>query len=144
MGLIETALTEGLNASRLKIARGDYNFATDGGAIGNINLMGQTIPAGAVIIGGHVNVQTVCTSGGAATIALAVETAGDLVPNTVAIASWTLGLKQIKAGTTAGAALAASASILTTAARDIVMTIATAALTAGRFQVVLLYLDPVV
>lgn len=100
------------------------------------------IPAGTVIIGGFVNVQTQCTSGGAATIALAVEAAGDVVPNSVAIGAWTVGVKQVKAGDTAGAALAASASIVPTAARDIVMTIATAALTAGKFQVVLYALDP--
>lgn len=143
MGIIETKIIEGAQGPRLKVYRGDYDFAVDGGAVGAINLIGQAvIPAGTVIIGGFVNVQTQCTSGGAATIALAVEAAGDVVPSSVAIGAWTVGVKQVKAGDTAGAALAASVSIVPTAARDIVMTIAVAALTAGKFQVVLYALDP--
>lgn len=140
--IIETTVAEGVPGPRLKMARGIYDFTADGGAVSTIALMGATnIPSGATIVGGWVEVHTQLTSGGAATIAVQVEGAGDIVP-AVAVASWTTGRKQIVPGLTAGSALAASAVVRTTAARDISAVIATAALTAGRFSVVLIYADP--
>lgn len=142
MGIIETTIAEGVPGPRLKTARGIYDFAVDGGAVSTIALMGATkIPSGATIVGGWIEVHTQLTSGGAATIAVQVEGAGDIV-GAVAVASWTAGRKQIIPALTAGAALAASAVVRTTAARDISAVIAAAALTAGKFSVCLLYADP--
>ena len=140
--IIDTTIKEGVPNPRLKMARGEYSFAVDGGAIGTIPLMGATnIPSGATILGGWIEVHTQLTSGGAATIAVQVEGAGDVVP-AVAVASWTAGRKKIVPSMDSNNALAAATDIRTTAARDISAVIAAAALTAGRFSVCLIYADP--
>jgi hypothetical protein len=72
-----------------------------------------------------------------------VETTTDVVP-AIAVASWTVGRKAIVPALTAGATLAASAVVRASVARDITMTIAAAALTAGKFSVLLFYTDPLV
>jgi len=142
MPFIGSTIPEGVSSPRLKTARGEYNFALDGGAVGTIALMGAAnIPLGATIIGGWIEVQTQLTSGGAATIAVQVEGAGDIVAAT-AVATWTAGLKKIVPGLTAAADLSASAAVRTTAARDISIVIAAFALTAGKLSVCLLYTDP--
>lgn len=128
---------EGGAAGGLIVARGRYDFAADGGAVGAINLIGSAdIPSGAVVLGGYVDVLTALTSGGAATGALKVEGAGDLVAATVVSgAPWsTTGRKSIVP------AFTGATSVQTTAARDIVFTIAVATLTAGKFDVYLVYL----
>lgn len=123
----------------IKIARGDYDFADDGGAIGDINLMGVAgIPDNAIVVGGVIEVTTALTSAGAATAALKVEGADDLqAAAAVSGAPWsTVGRKDVVPDMTG------STAIKLTAARDIVLTIGTAALTAGAFSVVLYYLEP--
>jgi hypothetical protein len=123
-----------------RIATAQYDFAEDGGAISTIALSGRLIiPALAVITGGYVEVITQLTSGGAATIACQVEAANDVL-TAVAVASWTVGVKNILPALTTGA-LTASTKIQTTVARDISIVIAAAALTAGKFNVVLYYTD---
>lgn len=142
MPVVQTQQLEGGPNPRSKIYVGEYNFAQDGGAVGTIALTGALgIPSGAFIVGGFIQVDTALTSGGAATIAVQVNSAGDIVPAT-AVATWTTGIKQIVPGYNPGGALAASTVFKTTADRDISAVIATAALTAGRFRVVLEYLDP--
>lgn len=142
MAITPLSVKEGVGNPRLKVARGIYDFAVDGGEVSTITLMKDTfIPSGATIVGGWIEIDTTLTSGGAATIAVQVEAAGDVVP-AVAVASWTAGRKQIVPGLTAGSTLAASAVVRTTAARDISVVIAAAALTAGKFSVVLIYADP--
>lgn len=139
--IIETTVGEGVPGPRLKIARGIYDFTVDGGAVSTIALMGDTkIPSGATIIGGFVDVHTQLTSGGAATIACQVEGANDIL-TAVAVASWTVGRKNVLPSPTSGA-LTASTAVRTTAARDISIVIAAQPLTAGRFSVVLYYADP--
>ncbi len=142
MPIIETNLTEGggFSLSRQKVARGDYSFAVDGGAVSTIALTGGLlIPSGAIITRGFIEVTTALTSGGAATIAVQVEAAGDICAAT-AVASWTAGRKNILPAPTSGS-LTASTAVKTTAARDISIVIATAALTAGVFKVVLEYVE---
>jgi len=143
MPIIETTISEGTPGPRLKMARGVYDFAVDGGAISTIALMGDTkIPSGASILAGWIEVHTQLTSGGAATIAVQVEAANDILP-AVAVATWTAGRKKVVPGLTAASDLSASALVRTTAARDISAVIAAAALTAGKFSVFLVYADPV-
>jgi hypothetical protein len=69
---------EGAAAGAVRVARGTYSFAVDGGAVGTISLLptSDLIPSGSVILGGFVEVTTAPTSGGAATIAVKVEGAG--------------------------------------------------------------------
>lgn len=140
MPTIEQNIAEGTLARGLSVARGDYSFAVDGGAVGTIALMGATnIPSGATILGGWLEVTTVPTSGGAATIGVQVEAAGDIVAAAVISgAPWsTTGRKSVIPVFTGASA------VRTTASRDISIVIGTAALTAGVFKVVLLYLPPV-
>lgn len=123
-------------AGGFRVARGRYSFAADGGAVGAIALTGATvIPSGAVIVGTLINVLTAPTSGGAATVALGVEAAGDQ-QTAAAIdgAPWsTTGWKWATQTLT-------TAPDVTTAARDITLTVATAALTAGIIDVYVFYL----
>lgn len=139
MPFITNAIAEGVSAPRLKVARGVYDFAVDGGAVGTIALMGATnIPSNATILGGWLEVQTALTSAGAATAAIQIEGANDTVAAAAfGGAPWsTTGRKSIIPAFTGATALR------TTAARDISVVIGTAALTAGKFSVVVLYMDP--
>lgn len=120
--------------TELKAIRGRYDFAVDGGAIGAINLTGESLPANAYILGGFLEVDTVL-AGATATMALSAEGAGDLSAATVVTGApySTTGRKSLIPVFT-GASI-----VKTTAARKIVGTIATAAVTAGVFDVVLFY-----
>ncbi len=123
-------------ASDLKVARGRYNFATDGGVQGDIDLTASAqIPANAYILFGFVEVDTVPTSGGSATVAVKVEGAGDIVAAAaISGAPWsTTGRKSVIPVATG------ATSVKTTAARKVVATVGTADLTAGAFDVVLFY-----
>jgi hypothetical protein len=123
-------------ASDQKVARGRYDFAVDGGAVGDIDLTSSAqIPAGAYITHGFVEVDTAVTSGGAATVAVKVEGAADIVAAAaVSGAPWsTTGRKSVVPAATG------TTSVKTTAARKIQATVATADLTAGAFDVVLFY-----
>lgn len=125
----------------LLVIRGRYDFAVDGGAQGTKAITtGIPIPSGATIVGGYVDVITQCT-GATATIACQVEAANDIL-TAVAIASWTTGRKNVLPAPTNGA-LTASTAVRTTAARNISIVIATADLTAGKFDVVLYVVPPV-
>lgn len=117
-------------------ARYEYDFATDGGAVGTINLRGPQIPNNARVIRGFAEVTTAFTSGGAATVALTIPTDdanGLLASDTLANNSLdSTGLIElIQTGT------AANASEKTTAARTPGVVVGTAALTAGAIEVFL-------
>lgn len=123
-------------ASAIQVVRGRYDFASDGGAAGDIDLtLDAQVPDNAYILGGFVEVDTVPTSGGAATVAVKVEGAGDIVAAAaISGAPWsTTGRKDIVPDFTG------SAVVKTTEARKVQATVATAALTAGAFDVVLFY-----
>lgn len=139
MPIIDTAIAEGTPGPRLKIARGTYDFAVDGGAVSTIALMGATnIPSGATILGGWLEVVTALGSGGSATAAIQVEGANDIVTATAFGSSpWsTTGRKSVIPVFTG------ATTVRTTAARDISLVVATAALNAGKFHVLLVYADP--
>lgn len=125
-------------ATDVKVARGRYDFVVDGGAVGDIDLTNAAqIPANAVILGGFVEVDTALTSGGSGTMAVKVEGAGDIVAAAaVSGAPWsTTGRKSVVP------AFTGATTVKTTAARKIQATVATAALTAGAFDVVLFYVE---
>jgi hypothetical protein len=113
-----------------------YDFAVDGGAIGAISIALDTvIPTGATITNAFYEVITAPTSGGSATIAIGVSTddpAG--LKAATAIASYTLGYGDLLPDNTA-----ANFTTKTTGDRNIVITIATAALTAGKINVFFTY-----
>jgi hypothetical protein len=118
----------------IKAIRGRYDFAVDGGAVGDIELSAN-LPANAVVIGGFLEVDTVPTSGGSATVAVKIEGAGDIVAAAaISGAPWSsTGRKDIVPDFTG------SAMVKTTTTRKVTATVATAALTAGVFDVVLFY-----
>lgn len=126
----------GLAEGAIKWARGDYAFAADGGAVGDITLAADVIPSGAYILGGFLEVTTAPTSGGAATVAIKIESAADFnAADAISGAPWsTTGVKQPDH-------LWTSAPIKTTAKRGIVATVGTAALTGGVFKVFVAYVE---
>ena len=119
--------------------------------------LGVTIPAGAIIIGGFIDVITTFTSASAdaGTIALSVEGANDIV-SAIAISDatnvWDAGIKGMKPGSpnlgadaahdsaVEVAALFAGTAIKTTAARLVTATVAVAALTAGKAVIYIKYI----
>lgn len=123
---------------RLVALRATYDFAVNGGAISAISL-GRTVPDNGIILGGFIEVATTLTSAtDAATVAVSVQGANDIV-SAIAISNgahpWDAGLKAIipKFNTPE------TTSVKTTADRLVTATIATEALTAGKFTVWLFY-----
>jgi hypothetical protein len=113
----------------------EYDSAVDSKETGSHNLRGGTLPSGAVIVDTLVRVQTKLESGGEATVLLTAESEGDIqASKKVSEAPW----KETKAAR--GAVTATGTPVTTTASRHIVAKIGTAALTAGKFQVVVKYL----
>lgn len=119
-----------------KRAVGYYSFAQDGGAVSTITLRGDTIPSGAIITDALLHVDTIPTSGGAATISIGTEAAADIqsAANYNAAPYSTAGAKRTTF-------VATTAPIKTTAARSITIAVAAAALTAGKFSVVVEYVE---
>jgi hypothetical protein len=124
------------SASAIQVARGRYDFAVDGGAVGTTDMNSTALPVNAVILGGFVEVDTAFTTGASGTLAVNVEGAGDIVAAAVVSgAPWsTTGRKSVVPVFTG-----ATTVKTTTATRKIQATIATGALTAGAADVVLFY-----
>lgn len=118
-----------------KWARGDYSFAADGGAVGNINL-GTSVPSGALVLSAYMEV-TAAVTGAGASVALQIESAGDVqAAAAISGAPWsTTGLKLSSARTRAAVPLK------TTADRDIVAVVSAAVITAGAFRVYVEYIE---
>ncbi len=115
----------------------EYNFSRDGGVVSTILLRGPTLPDNAVIKDAYIDVLTVPTSGGAATIGLGFVTTTDVnAADAISGAPWSAtGLVDadgVDIGTEAG-------YVKLTAPAALQMVIGTAALTAGRFYVVVEY-----
>lgn len=118
--------------NRKYVAQYEFDFAKDGGAVGDITMRGGPIPSGAVVDYAILDVQTAFTSGGAATVAIAQESAEDVKAAAV-LTSYTAGVKACVPNKTA------TNSIKTDASGAPVMTVAVAALTAGKAVLVLEY-----
>lgn len=127
---------DGLSMGEVKIARGFYDFAVDGGAVGDITLRGDRIPSGAIVVDALLHVDTVLTSGGSATVAIKVEGGTDI--NSAAAIS---GAPWSTTGAKRATFTATTAPVKTTAARSIAATVGTAALTAGKFSVLVSYVE---
>jgi hypothetical protein len=118
----------------------EYDFAIDGGAVSTIALRqitGGPIPSGAEVVDTILDILTIPTSGGAATGALQIEAANDVVAAAVISgAPWSsLGRKS-------GIPVSAATSLKTTAARNPSVLIGAFAWTAGKFRLVVEYIDP--
>lgn len=119
-----------------KQAQWFYDFATDGGAVGDVTLRGPKLPEGAIVTDGYIYNTTAGASGGAATIAFNIPT-DDAAGLKAATAIATVGAAGPVALIQTGAV--ANFSEITTAERDITISIAVADLTAGAFTLVLQY-----
>lgn len=139
MPIIERGTLEGgLGVGSKRVAFGQYEFALDGGVVGDIVLRGQPdIPSGAVITDAGIRVITPVTGGGSATLAAKVEGAADIQS-----AAAVTGAPWSTAGAKKATFTAASTPVLTTAARRITVTVGTAALTAGKFTVWVEFIVP--
>ena len=111
-----------------------YDFSVDGGAVGAITLKdafgdAAYLPDNAVIVGAWVEGMTDLTSGGNATVALGYtgSAAALLAATGKTHATWDVG------------SVTALALSKTTAKSSILATVATAALTAGKFDVMIHY-----
>ncbi len=127
-----TEPAEGAWTSVYRVAKATYDFDADGGAVSTIDL-GITIPDNALVTSCVLEKITGFASSGSATVALGLESTTDII---AATAFNNAALTQVVAY---GAALA-SAPFKTTAARNVQITIGTAALTAGKFNFYIEYL----
>jgi hypothetical protein len=119
-------------------AKMTYDFAVDGGAVGLITPANSpTLPINAIILGGTIDITTTLTSGGSATIAVGLGSGAQVaaLKAALAVASWTAGQLAIIPVFTAATYLKVAA------ATPLTLTVATAALTAGKFDVNLLYVQ---
>lgn len=119
--------------NRKRVLQVEYDFAKDGGAVGDITLRGGGLPAGAVVTSGVIDMQTTLASGGAATIALKVAAAGDVLAAGTLITALSSGANDVVPDGTA------ANMIKTTAAASVTASIGVAALTAGKLVVCLEY-----
>ncbi len=123
-----------------------YDFAVHGGAVGTITLPLE-IPDNAIITEAYADVITDPTSDGSATVALGLNTNADLLAAT-AIASVTGVVSLLPSytaaldGNAAAGGVEASSPVKLTADRKLKMTIATAALTAGKIAVYVKWVGP--
>lgn len=119
------------------VGKATYDFAIDGGAVGDIPL-GLKIPNGALVLGAYINVLTPVTGNTGATLALKLESAADInAADAVTGQPWsTTGWKLSDRN------IGAQAPIKLTAERELTATVGTAALTAGKFEVLVIYTLP--
>jgi hypothetical protein len=116
-------------------AKATYSFATDGGAISTITpLNSPTLPLGAIILGGTLEVQTIAASGGGATIAVGLGSGAQVAALVAAAAfggaPWsTTGMKAIIPLFTV------ATYVKVAAATRLTFTIAGGALTGGIFNI---------
>ena len=114
------------------VARFRYDFATHGGAVGDI-VLSALLPAGAIVTSGMIEVNEAVTSDGSATVALKLETGEDVLAATG------------KASLTEGALLdtvpvhTAATAVKIVDATAVTLTVGTAALTAGQMDIYLEY-----
>lgn len=118
-------------------AKVTYDFAVDGGAVSTITPTDSPeLPSKSIILGGTIDITTTLTSGGAATIALGTSAGSSTtsLKGATAVASWTAGQLALVPVFTA------ATYVKLTAAGKPTLTIATAALTAGKFDINLVYI----
>lgn len=133
MGIIEGSTTP-------KVVIAEYDFAKDGGTVAAHTLRGiagwdNSVPKGSFVTGGYIEVLTSLVGGGTSTVAITLEAAGDVLA-----ADGTNHLTNLAAGRYDVIPDATgSTSLKTTVARHVVLTVAAAALTAGKLRVTLYY-----
>lgn len=120
------------------VATYDYLFSRDGGIVGTVLMRGPALPIFAVIRYAYTDIVTVPTSGGAATIGLGFATTTDInAEDAISGGPWSAtGRADLDPAPAPGSQ---GDYIKLSAAAGLQMTIGTAALTAGRFYVIVEY-----
>lgn len=131
-------IVAGSNDSVAIIRKWSYSFADEGGAVGAITLDGadgnaEVIPNGSIITRSWTDVKTAMTSGGAATVALGYT--GNDNAFKAATAYNDAAYTDVDAQT-------AEVPLKVTSDVSVLATVATAALTAGAFDVYVEYIPP--
>lgn len=121
----------------INVVKGKYRFATMGGAVGSYSLIDDDgvvvkLPLGAIVTKTYIKiVQAFVSTGNSGTIALTLQSAGDVL---AAVDADTLS------GVAAGIQDGAAANMLSlTAERTLTLAVATAAMTAGQADVFVEY-----
>lgn len=130
--------------SRIRVAKATYDFSVDGGSstIGTLILAStEEIPSGAIITDVKLNCRTIVTSGGAATIALTgggvTLKAAESIANSVLNGTGLVDV--IRAGNSGSTGTAKYIPIAATSNAKIGITVGTADLTAGVFDIYVTY-----
>jgi hypothetical protein len=122
----------------LGVAHAIFNFALDGGAISTIvPALNALIPANAILIGATINPTTAPLSGGAATIAVGTSAGSSTTSLLAATGKATFSIDALINGVPTIAV-----PIKMTAAGNITVTVAAAALTAGVIEVFVFFVQP--
>jgi hypothetical protein len=140
MAAVVNAQTVGAGFNnQVEYARVTYDFSVDGGATGALDLM-TAGAGGIVIVDARLVVKTACTSGGSATIKWGPSADDDRFCNTTqgAVASLTAGAVIVPPALEGTPNVIACPFYLAAAAK-LIMTIGTAALTAGKVEFVIGY-----
>jgi hypothetical protein len=126
----------------LYVAKAVYNFAVDGGAVGAIiPALSDTIPANAIVIGGVINSTTAVTSAGAATVSVGTSAGSGAATILAATGKASFSIDAIQYYL-AGTGPFGAAAFKMTAAGQINITVAVAALTAGIVEIFVFYVLP--
>lgn len=113
----------------IRMARFVFDFAVDGGAIGAITpSVSDSIPANALVFGNVINSVTAVTSAGSATVSFGTTAGSSAASLLAATAKTSFTLDAVLAG------LANTAPFKMSAAGQINLTVAVAALTAGKIE----------
>jgi hypothetical protein len=124
-----------IGTAALRVAHAKYDFSVDGGAIGAITPASTaSIPANAIIVGGTINPTTAVTSAGSATVSVGTSAGSSATALLGATAKASLSIDALLNSTATFAA-----PVKMSAAGNINITVATAALTAGVIEVFVLY-----
>ena len=115
-----------------------YDFAVHGGAVGQIPVCGnQSIPSGAVVMDMYYMVETAFTSGGSATVAL-----GDVASGARYLAATAFNNAAFTAAVPAKAAIGVPFKLDSANKGKLAITVATAALTAGKMKMWVVFYVP--
>ena len=126
--------------NELQVERVVYDFSVDAGATGALDLF--TASADVVLYDFHAYVKTACTSGGSATVAVGVTGATSAFITTTAGAVANLSANAVLgAGLTEGTPNTAALPRRLASGDKVLMTIGTAALTAGKIEFVIQYMS---
>ena len=142
MAAVQNAATvAGGFGNQVEYTRVVYDFAVDGGATGALDLFNAD--GGIVIVHAHAKVLTACTSGGSATVKWGPAADDDRFMTTTqgAVASLTANAVIVPAVVDGTPNVVATPYSLADTAK-LVMTIGTAALTAGKIEFTIGYIKP--